>query len=329
MSHQIGEMVKSANPCKICGGDELRIVAIKGRHSQDLTTAICTGCGLTHSHPIPSEAELKEYYREQYRSDYKSAYTPKRRHIVRYARNAAERINRLQQFVESGAKLVDVGSGSGEFIYAAKLAGFDVMGVEPHEGYSEYTRNTFEVNVLTSRFQDADIEAESLDAVTLHHVLKHLQYPLTALVHISHWLKYGGLIMIDVPDIENTIHSPSTRFHYAHIYNFNHATLQALLFKAGFDLVEHQMNKAGTIMAAKKVRQADYDMQVKMPENYQKLWDIFMQGSNAPQYSNKKPVNRMFIKLYRSIKEFLRGIIQIEPKAIVQKELKNLVLYKS
>lgn len=325
MSHSIGEIIHSTHPCKICKSQELQVLASLGRHFQDLTTTICTGCGLVHSYPIPTEEELNAYYKKQYRSNYKLAFTPQRKHIIRYSRNAMMRLKRLKQFTNTNVSLLDIGSGSGEFLYAAQLAGFNVRGIEPHEGYSDYTRKTFDVPVITSPFQYADVAEESVDIITLHHVLEHLQHPLTALIHLSRWIKYGGIIMIDVPDIEHTLHSPINRFHYAHIYNFNHETLKAFLTKAGFELINHPDNSSGTILSAKRMREADYDMKILMPDNYKKLQTILMQESKAEHYKKKKSLRRFFSKCYRYPKEVINGMLLWKPKLIVEREF---ILYQ-
>jgi hypothetical protein len=93
--------------------------------------------------------------------------------------------------------------------------------------------------------------------------------------------------------------------------------LVAFLTKAGFELVDHHLNKEGTSLAARKVRKADYEQIIPMPENYQRLWDMFMQGTNAPQYAHKHPVKRAISKQYRYAGEFLIGLQLREPKAIV------------
>jgi hypothetical protein len=115
MSYHVGEKLQSGQPCKICGEHELEIVATRGRGGQHLTTGICTGCGLVHSYPIPTKEELDHYYSQNYRNDYKGVFTPQRKHILRYSRVALERLARLGQFAPKGLRLLDVGSGSGEF----------------------------------------------------------------------------------------------------------------------------------------------------------------------------------------------------------------------
>ena len=322
----VGEFVSSAHACPVCEGHDLRIVSHVGRHYQALTTAICTGCGLVQNYPLPSDEELANYYRKQYRSDYKSAYTPKKKHILRYANAAMARMKRLRPFLSSSEiKLLDIGSGSGEFIYAAKLAGFDVTGIEPHEGYSNYTRETFDVPVLTANYQTAEVAEESVDVITLHHVLEHLRQPLEAILHMRRWLKPGGLIMIDVPDIEHTQHSPVNRFHYAHLYNFNHDTLKALLKKAGFEPVDAPANRQGTVLAARKTAMPAPQMAYVMTENYDRLWTLLMQGSEAAQYKQKRPVLRFLGKCWRYPQEILQACWIGAPRQIVRHKFQALM----
>jgi hypothetical protein len=78
MFYSLGQIINDAPPCQICASREIKIVALRGRHYQKLTTAICTGCGLIHSHPIPTEEELAKYYHKEYRSAYKNAFTPQK-----------------------------------------------------------------------------------------------------------------------------------------------------------------------------------------------------------------------------------------------------------
>lgn len=319
MMHEVGEFIRSESQCKLCHGHGLRVLANVGRGGQKLTTAICTGCGLVRSHPVPSREELNEYYRAHYRNDYKSTYTPKRKHILRYSRHAIRRVRDLLKFASRGVTLLDVGSGSGEFVYIAQQAGFRVTGLEPHEGYSDYTRRTFGVNILTVPLEQAEIEPESVDVITLHHVLEHLQYPLTSLGVLNGWLKMGGVLAVDVPDIETTQHSPGSRFHYAHIYNFNHATLRGFLAKSGFEVMEHPQFK-GTVLFAKKTGAPAPERAIALPENYEHLWAL-LSGKAAEELHRKtKPLKRFLGKIKRYPVEFLQAELLRNPKRIVEAE---------
>jgi 2-polyprenyl-3-methyl-5-hydroxy-6-metoxy-1,4-benzoquinol methylase len=319
MNYSLHQTIQSEAACKICGSHELQVIGTGGRHFQKLTTTICTGCGLIHSYPIPTKEELDAYYSKQYRSDYKGAYTPQRKHTLRYSRSAMHRIKQLLQFAQKGQKLLDVGSGSGEFIYAASLSGFDAYGLEPHEGYSAYTRNTFGTSVITAPLEKADIAPESYDIITLNHVLEHLHHPLTSLSYLNRWLKVGGLLAVEVPNIETTQHSPTNRFHYAHIYNFNHDTLKAVLEKSGFT-VELYPDFKGTTLFARKSSEPDPTRSITMRENYQRLFHLMSKEVAAENYRKKKPFRRFLSKCRRYPLEYIEAAFIRSPRKIVERE---------
>lgn len=323
MNFVLNQAIQSEAPCKVCGGHELQVIGTHGRHFQKLTTTICTGCGLIHSFPIPSKEELDAYYEKQYRSDYKGATTPKRKHILRYSRGAMHRLKQLLLFANEGQKLLDVGSGSGEFVYVASLARFDAQGLEPHEGYSQYTRQTFGVPVITAPLEQAAIAPETYDVVTLNHVLEHLHYPLTSLSHLNRWLKPGGLLAVEVPNIETTQHSTLNRFHRAHIYNFNHDTLKAMLEKAGFAVEPHPAF-TGTTLFARKVRAPDPEQLIAMPENYRRLRQIMAGDAATEKHRRRNPVMRFLRKYRRYLIEYIESAGARNPRKIVEREFQRV-----
>ncbi|NBN62209.1 methyltransferase domain-containing protein [Microvirga tunisiensis] len=322
MAGKIGDRVSNTTACKVCGTHDSEIVGLKGRDGSPLTTVICTGCGLVHSWPLPSKAELDAYYASRYRSDYKATLTPKRKHILRYSRTGLGRLERIQKHVQTGAKVLDVGSGSGEFLYLAELAGYKAIGLEPHKGYSDYTRRVFGAQIVCSPLEEAGIEEGSFDAITLHHVLEHLHLPLTSLSIMNRWLKPGGMLFVDVPDIENTHHAPSTRFHYAHVYNFNHDTLKAMLAQAGFDLAEHNAG-SGTSLVARKMRAPDPGQLHPMPENYARLSAALQPAQSEARYQAKRPLRRLVARLYRFSGEILQSTLVWHPRRIVDREYRK------
>lgn len=301
-------------PCKLCESTTHRIVATEDRDGRPLTTVMCNGCGLIKSHPLPSREQLDEYYKKQYRSDYKGARTPKRKHIFRYSSYALTRLKHLAKAGFARGHLVDVGSGSGEFVFLAQKAGYDVLGLEPHEGYANYTQNTFGVTVQNATLERADIKPESVDIITLHHVLEHLPDPVASLGNMRAWLKPEGVIMVDVPDIEADRHAPSRRFHIAHLYNFNHETLKWTLEKAGF-MVLPQVTSRGTTLLAQKCQHSEPDLS-RGPQNAQKLWDKLFLNEGITTQRLQTRGGRFLKKWSRLAKEVIATTLTPSPVAI-------------
>ena len=105
-----------------------------------MITLSCDSCGLGRIDPIPSEAELEEWYKNEYREAYKGMVNPALRYVLRAGRNALDRYgwftrNVNQGFSKSGdgrLKSLDIGASSGEFVTLMSTRGFDAKGIEPH-----------------------------------------------------------------------------------------------------------------------------------------------------------------------------------------------------
>ena len=201
---------------------------------------MCERCGLVQQVPMPTADSLQEYYSHHYRSDYKKAYTPRLKHVFRAGRAASERISFIQAHFKErsipceGMKLLDVGAGGGEVVYAARQAGFHACGVEPNLGYSEFARANYGVMVTTGNVDS--LATERFDIVTLFHVLEHIPNPDSFLERLHRVIEKNGYLYIEVPNIEQADASPHNIFFRAHVTYFSLSTLLAITSR-GFSVV--------------------------------------------------------------------------------------------
>ena len=241
--------------CTLCASSAHEVVSERDRRGAPLRTVLCGMCGHVFTNPIPNAEALAAYYRDAYRQDYKRVITPKRKHIYRAGIGALNRFSQLAPYVSKGARIIDIGAGGGEFVYLLTKNGFDAVGVEPHAGYSNYARETYGVDIMTMPLESTGLANEQADAVTLHHVLEHTAEPMDVLRRIWAWLKPGGLIAVEVPNLASWAHAPHHRFHRAHLQTFNRTGFVDALMNAGFDIVQiNAPNDRGHLSAvARKV----------------------------------------------------------------------------
>ncbi len=104
--------------------------------------------------------------------------------------------------------VLDIGCGRGEWLQLVKSEGIDAQGVDRNRVFIEQCRSAG-LNVVEN---DAliylrSLPAESLNAVTIFHLVEHL--PLETLINvvdeIVRALKHGGLLIIETPNPENLI----------------------------------------------------------------------------------------------------------------------------
>lgn len=218
-------------PCNLCGGSKVKTLATKSRRGSPLRTVICSRCGLVWSDPLPYNP--REFYEKEYRLSYKGAFTPKPKHVFRAGRVALSRYGMIRDFMPGSGVVLDVGAGGGEFLYLLRKAGYCAKGIEPNIGYAEYSAREYDLDIWNGFVQDAVFPDDSIDVVTIWHVLEHTENPFHVLTGLRDFLKPEGVIVIEVPNVEAVCQSPSSTFHEAHIHNFNPATLTAMAQKAG------------------------------------------------------------------------------------------------
>lgn len=211
--------------CVLCGKVLLSTVStVDAKSSKPLNVVICHGCGLVQQDPIPSQAHLHNFYTHHYRIDYKGTYAPQPKHIYRAGMAAADRVNFLQQNGIDGGKVLDIGAGSGEFVYISRARGYDTIGVEPNIGYSEFAKAQYGVEVVTGDFREI---RETYQVITMFHVLEHLPDPVHTFKTLWSLLTEGGHLCVEVPNIEASDASPHNIFFKAHLFYFSGATLTA------------------------------------------------------------------------------------------------------
>lgn len=225
-----GEVVS----CPVCDERSFTAIASVDRRFKRLPSVMCDQCGLLYTNPMPTESELNYYYEKYYRFDYQLATSrPKMKHVRKRQREAATRADQLHGLLAAGARTLDFGAGSGEFVSLMLQKGFDAHGFEPGETYAKHAIEQLGSRIRCTSWQSADYRAE-FDLVTSFHVLEHLREPIGALKRIVDWLRPGGKVYVEVPDMAFSLAQKGFgSLHFAHVIGFNHHNLILAAAKAG------------------------------------------------------------------------------------------------
>jgi 2-polyprenyl-3-methyl-5-hydroxy-6-metoxy-1,4-benzoquinol methylase len=276
-------------PCNLCGSTDVEQLGNRDRDGRPLRTTICRRCGLVWSNPRPSEEEVRRYYSREYRLDYKGTATPSLRQSARSGRGALSRSRTLAPFLKPADRVLDVGAGGGEVVYVLRALGFDASGLEPDEQYARHARESLGVPVETGFIQDVAFPEGSFDAITMYHALEHVEDPSRILETLRTWLKEEGRLVIEVPNVEALCMAPNHRFHFAHFYNFNRATLEALGRKAGLEPVRTTTSPDGGNLITVFKRAAGSRPAGNMEENYARVATGVRAHTAARYYSSRAP----------------------------------------
>jgi SAM-dependent methyltransferase len=153
----------------------------------------------------------------------------------------AHRMALLRSLSPPPARVLDAGAGQGRFVAAARVAGYDACGIEPARRGVQRSA-LIGAPVATASIENADLGRSSFDAVTLWHVLEHLERPGAALARIRGWLRPRGGLLIGVPNLASW-QSRMSRGRWYHLDVPRHRThftatgLVRLLEDRGFEVL--------------------------------------------------------------------------------------------
>jgi 2-polyprenyl-3-methyl-5-hydroxy-6-metoxy-1,4-benzoquinol methylase len=273
--------------CNLCDGEETlhlfssleRRFGLSGRFD----VVQCRGCGLVYLNPRPTAREMQRYYPADRYFPYRKIVRrdgfvqsvrlglkrmvlaehrgyPQRRDLAGLPLLATKlatkllrsRLRGLPEYI-SGGKLLDVGCGSGNYLYSLRELGWDVYGMEIDEGAAGYARDRLGLKVFSGTLEEADFPDAFFDVVTMRQVLEHLSDPSSSLIEVHRVLKPGGRLMVEVPNIASLTAAMFKNWWFnldapRHLYAFRPRTLQAMLEKSGFAQVkiEHLADTSGT-----------------------------------------------------------------------------------
>jgi SAM-dependent methyltransferase len=295
-------------PCALCGGRERVVVATRDRELKHLRNVLCLHCGLVFLDPMPTSEEISAFYRDEYRERYHGAARPRPKALLRDERGAAWRAGLLAPHLSAGARVLDVGAGTGAFLAAATRSGWQAEGVEPHRGFAAFGREHYGANVHPCNFEDAPLTQGSYDLVTSSHVFEHLRTPQEACARVHALLKQGGLFHLLVPDISDPKRTPIARWHFGHVHGFTRETLHMLVLRAGFDLHPDSPTEGPHLLLRRlPAPAADW---MRYPGHAERMQRFFTEHTMARHFFSATPYQR-FVKRMRRF----RG----ESKALARK----------
>jgi SAM-dependent methyltransferase len=272
-------MIRSSrSPCGLCGAEQCHPLESTDRDGKPLDVVICGGCGVVRNDPIPDAEELVEFYEGRYRLEYKGTEEPKARHAARYFPRVARHILAFWRHYGPGTAILDVGCGSGEFLFLMQALGKQAAGLEPNRGYAGFCRNKLGLQVTTGGI-DTFQTGRRFDHIRLCHVVEHLADPADKIRRASDWLAENGTMYVEVPDFGEYCRrkSPGRIFHYGHLYNFDADSFGQLVARAGMCIRERTGDTSAFL--AKDPGSVPREIRSRPPEETLRLYRLHREGS--------------------------------------------------
>ena len=219
----------------------------------------CRACGMVWVSPRLDERGLVEIYAQD---SYWRSEAPRLRGYARYREDeqlylATFRL-RLSRALRHGpvrGRALDVGCAAGYCMRVLADRGFEVHGVEPSPAIAGYGRERFGFDTIhVGTLDTAPLARASFDLITMWDVVEHVPDPLSLLETARSLLRPGGTLVLETQNVTSPFARVlGSRWHHfkhaEHIYHFNPRTIEDLLGRAGFAVVDRTARFAGKYVA--------------------------------------------------------------------------------
>jgi ubiquinone/menaquinone biosynthesis C-methylase UbiE len=201
---------------------------------ETFTIVRCNSCGFHYTNPIPSESVIGNYYKSEEYVSHSSSNKGLINRVYNIVRNYTlkQKVALVGRYAK-GKSILEVGSGTGHFLNAAKLSGYQVEGLEPDTDARNFAQSNFNLSLNTLDHLTA-IPSNSKDVVTMWHVLEHVYHLKRDLNEIVRTMKSGGVFFIAVPNMSSWDAQHYKEYWAAydvprHLYHFQENTIKKLI----------------------------------------------------------------------------------------------------
>lgn len=188
-------------PCPLCGSSHSRPIAVNSVFGEDFRVVRCRHCHLLRTNPRPTVEWKEQFYNPKYNGymeahnrDFVYLPSPNREPVYRLI------LTFLKERFPSGARTLDVGCATGDFVKMAAEYGFDAWGCDYSQAVVSRGHRQHKLQIVHGQVENIPFDDESFDVVTLLQLFEHLPDPLTALREVRRVLRPSGLIFLETPN---------------------------------------------------------------------------------------------------------------------------------
>jgi ubiquinone/menaquinone biosynthesis C-methylase UbiE len=191
----------AVDTCNVCHSKTLAIL------DPDSHICGCEVCGFVFDNPRPTTEELVEFYSKPSKYDSWLAESAARDRLW------DRRVARLLRTRKPGS-LMDVGTGTGQFLIRARPFYTEVSGTEVSDSAVQIAAQRYGLSLYHGTIDEIDFGGRSFDNLTLFHVLEHVTDPAALIRKCHTLLNPDGVLVIAVPNDVDSLRARSKRFLY-------------------------------------------------------------------------------------------------------------------
>jgi SAM-dependent methyltransferase len=187
-------------PCPFCGSAKHTVYERFGSELQ-YTYVLCSNCSLVYQSPRPRydrhfiDAAYAEYYQFAENLELNDDANVRESSVSMFKKE----INHIIQYDNKRSAVLDIGSGMGTFLYAAKNLYKTAVGLDVSAQMAAFVEKKLGVKIFVQQFEDFDFP-EKFSLIHMSHVLEHVPDPNHWLQKAKTMLDKNGVLVINVPN---------------------------------------------------------------------------------------------------------------------------------
>ncbi len=244
-------MVKQTISCNVCGADDYIKLSTVG----DWSIGKCARCELIYVNPAPffePTPEFSEVSKEFQYTQYMHQKISQEilLHEIQQLQGHLQEIIRLTgRSLPASPRYLEVGCGSGASVRAAADLGWQATGIDIDPELIQTGKEQLHVDLRCTPLLRSGLQENQFDFIRLRDVIEHLPDPYDNLLMIRNLLVPGGVALFVTPNeaglptrlrllLGRTRDRVATVPPPHHLHGFTPQTLDRLLVRAGFSLLD-------------------------------------------------------------------------------------------
>jgi len=187
-------------PCPFCNSTDFTVYERFGSELQ-FTYVLCKNCGLVYSSPRPAydqhfiDAAYAEYYQYAENMTEEDFMNVPESGLGMFKKE----LEQILRFDKKRTVALDIGSGMGTFLLAAKPHYQEVTGLDVSAKMAAAIKKNLGVDVHLQQFENFD-HPKQFSMIHMSHVLEHIPNPNEWLQKAKQMLAEDGILVINVPN---------------------------------------------------------------------------------------------------------------------------------
>lgn len=221
--------------CPMCGGRPEDSVTKYTREFPDNGPQVvrCYECHLTYLSPVMTDKEYEKFYNRDAQKTFAQSIVNED-YDLKISHSDQRRVNLVKKNIKPNSRILDIGTGNSNFVGLVDNAiGIDIS-VPRVEAAKKRGLNVRHCNIFDWN--------ETVDVVTMFHVLEHITEPTRFIMKVMKILSNNGILIVEVPNLNDLLVrlNKYSNFYYqnAHCTYFTPRTLRSFLTSCGFNILD-------------------------------------------------------------------------------------------